>query len=429
MVDNAMGPWTVQCDRPAPAASVRHAVQRNPVLDMTAMVNTSAIERDPALPDAPTARHQPSPPNGVWDWRVPARHGDTDAATAQAARWRRVRWRLAFPDAWRDQLKQLPHYNPEYVYDEGHEYEAYWTSDPDYPLARRREYDQDGFLVSPHIWHRPCITFILEALEDLFGRTGLRLTVSEPELHFASETALDLLLLTDGGKPKTQVQPDVAVLPAAAEYAQHRVLHTDRGEAIPDMVVEVVSPTSVDRDRNDKFRLYARLGVREYLLVDLGIPEQVRQPEDLQLELFRLQDNGGYALAKTTAHGHPYKSIHSRVCDTSLRIGPPLPGTSLPIFQWYDPDRDLWRDTLSDKFAEGRMAERLTMAMTMLDWVLPEAAAARARIVRHWQQAPPPPDVLDRLRTVQATPARWRELLGIPAEHADRDIHQSTPAS
>ena len=403
------------------------------------MVNTPVIERDPAITDTPTARHQPSLPNGVWDWRVPARPGDTDAATAQAARRRRTRWRLAFPDAWRGQLEQLSHYDPEYVYDEGHEYEADWTSDPDYPIERRREYDKDGFLVPPHIWHTPYITFILMALGDLFGRAGLGLTVSEPELHFASETALDLFLLTDGGKPKTQVQPDVAVLSAAAEYAKHRVLHTDRGEAIPDMVVEVVSPTSVERDRDEKFRLYAQLGVREYLLVDLGIPEEAPQPEDLRLELFRLQDNGSYALAEAVAYGPPYKSIHSRVCDTSLRIGPPVPGASFPIFQWYDADQDLWRDTLSDKFAEGqvkgrtegrveghteglaegRVAERLAMAVAMLDWVLPEATAVRARIMRHWQQAPPPPDVVDRLRTMQATPDRWRELLGIPA---DRDI-------
>ena len=205
-------------------------------------------------------------------------------------------------------MEQLPHYDPEYVYDEGHEYEADWTSDPDYPLERRREYDKDGFLAPPHIWHASYITFILMALEDLFGRTGLKLTISEPEFHFASETALDLFPLTDGGKPKTQVQPDVAVLPAAAEYAKHRVLRTDWGAAIPDMVVEVVSPTSEERDRDDKFRLYALLGVREYLLVDLGTSEKAPQPEDLRLEVV------WRAVRWTTATSGTEQCLRYRTC-------------------------------------------------------------------------------------------------------------------
>lgn len=71
---------------PCPAALVRHAVQRNPVLDKTAIVNAPVTERDPVVADTLPARHRLSPPDGVWDWRVPAVPGDTDAATAQAAR-------------------------------------------------------------------------------------------------------------------------------------------------------------------------------------------------------------------------------------------------------------------------------------------------------------------------------------------------------
>ena len=112
----------------------------------------------------------------------------------------------------------------------------------------------------PHSWHAAYLTTILLVLQELFRR-GLNLTVSEPELHFDSETSRALLLLTDGGNFKTQVNPDVAVLPAQADYAQHRVLRTDLGEEKPVMVIEVVSPTSVERDHDKKFRLYARLRV------------------------------------------------------------------------------------------------------------------------------------------------------------------------
>lgn len=37
---------------------------------------------------------------------------------------------------------------------------------------------------------------------------------------------------------------------------------------VPDLLVEVISPSSIKRDRSDKFLLYERFGVREYWLID-----------------------------------------------------------------------------------------------------------------------------------------------------------------
>lgn len=62
----------------------------------------------------------------------------------------------------------------------------------------------------------------------------------------------------------TTVQPDVWFL------SNERAARFQFGamEGAPDLAVEVVSPSTIQRDGVDKLRLYATLGVREYWLVD-----------------------------------------------------------------------------------------------------------------------------------------------------------------
>ena len=73
-------------------------------------------------PQVLTSLRETSP--AIWDWRVPPSTGDTDPDTARRARRMRTRWRLANPDEWKAHLEGLPHFDPEYAYDEGHEYEV-----------------------------------------------------------------------------------------------------------------------------------------------------------------------------------------------------------------------------------------------------------------------------------------------------------------
>ena len=79
------------------------------------------------------------------------------------------------------------------------------------------------------------------------------------------------------------VQPDIIfVADANAGLLERRGIM-----GTPDLVVEVISPGSVRRDRYDKRELYARFGVKEYWLADVA---------NRSLEVLTLQ-NGAYQLS------------------------------------------------------------------------------------------------------------------------------------
>jgi Uma2 family endonuclease len=64
--------------------------------------------------------------------------------------------------------------------------------------------------------------------------------------------------------PENTVEPDLVYIATAnLGSIQRRAIF-----GVPDLLVEIVSPSSVQRDRYDKKELYARFGVREYWVAD-----------------------------------------------------------------------------------------------------------------------------------------------------------------
>lgn len=61
-----------------------------------------------------------------------------------------------------------------------------------------------------------------------------------------------------------------------------------------DLVVEIVSPESIGRDRGEKFVEYEAAGIREYWLID---------PQREQAEFYRLGDDSRYHLVSTDSDG------------------------------------------------------------------------------------------------------------------------------
>jgi Uma2 family endonuclease len=60
----------------------------------------------------------------------------------------------------------------------------------------------------------------------------------------------------------TVVQPDIVV------YCDKTKLREYGARGAPDLVVEILSPSTSKKDQNEKFRLYEKRGVREYWVVD-----------------------------------------------------------------------------------------------------------------------------------------------------------------
>ena len=64
---------------------------------------------------------------------------------------------------------------------------------------------------------------------------------------------------------------------------ERRSILTDKGaEGAPDLVIEILSPSTEHNDRNTKFSTYAQAGVTEYWLID---------PDARAIELYRFQES------------------------------------------------------------------------------------------------------------------------------------------
>ena len=77
---------------------------------------------------------------------------------------------------------------------------------------------------------------------------------------------------------KTMVQPDIVVI------CKREHLDRKRGYGAPDMVVEVLSPSTAKKDSDLKLRKYMKAGVREYWIVD---------PDKKQVIVYVLNEEDG----------------------------------------------------------------------------------------------------------------------------------------
>jgi len=104
---------------------------------------------------------------------------------------------------------------------------------------------------SPSLEHQRLLIRFTLLIGTFLERTGLGEVLSAP---------LDIRL-----SPHNVVQPDFIVI-RAGRLSHHRTMPV---EVVPDLVIEVLSPSNREHDEQRKFQLYAAAGILEYWIADI----------------------------------------------------------------------------------------------------------------------------------------------------------------
>jgi Uma2 family endonuclease len=93
--------------------------------------------------------------------------------------------------------------------------------------------------------------------------------------------------------PNTVIQPDICVICDLTK------LDSKGCNGSPDLIVEIVSKSSVKKDLHEKFDLYQEAGVQEYWVV---------QPGDRTINVFTLNEYGTYEISRPKTYGDQISS-------------------------------------------------------------------------------------------------------------------------
>jgi len=115
-------------------------------------------------------------------------------------------------------------------------------------------------------WHNSLTVNITEVFRSIFKKQKYD--------YWIFHAPFDVFLSDD-----TVVQPDFGVVCDLSKVVDNGI------KGSPDLLVEVLSPSSFKRDANEKMQLYEKYGVREYWIIN---------PIDRNLYKFLLQDDGKY---------------------------------------------------------------------------------------------------------------------------------------
>ena len=134
----------------------------------------------------------------------------------------------------------------------------------------------------------------------------------------------DMFLYYEEGVPSSVVAPDVFVVTQTHKRHLRNIFRTWVEGRVPELVLEVMSRTSVRRDTVTKYELYERLGVREYWLYD-PTEDGVLRP--------RLR---GYILAEGEYSSIEVREVDGKYVSTSEVLGLEFHANA-EWFRFFDP--------------------------------------------------------------------------------------------
>jgi len=105
---------------------------------------------------------------------------------------------------------------------------------------------------------------------------------------FSAPFDVRLAVSNEKGKEDTVIQPDICVICDLSKLDQKGC------KGAPDLIVEIVSKSSVKKDLHEKFELYQQSGVQEYWIV---------QPGDRVVTVYTLNQKGLYEASRAKTYG------------------------------------------------------------------------------------------------------------------------------
>ena len=117
---------------------------------------------------------------------------------------------------------------------------------------------------APSFYHQRLSVKLLKLLDDF---------VSDNSLGWVVDAPTDVIL-----DDNNTLQPDILFI----SNENLSIIKEDAVYGAPDLIVEIISPSSVYKDRHTKKYLYEKFGVKEYWIVDIA---------NKLIEVFENQDN------------------------------------------------------------------------------------------------------------------------------------------
>ena len=310
-------------------------------------------------------------------------------------------------------LRALTHYDPAYRYNPDYEYEDDYTTDPDYGV------DGVDYLTTEQ--HKHSLYFFTYAVDIRRGQCARR----EFRVHL-SDAVKQALGPDHEFHDKSHLMPDVAVLPEVFPPGERLPRDCRPGvDPPPLLVLEVLSESTWRADLGPKWDAYAAMGIAEYWLYDPDGHAAPAYSDGVSFRGWRLDETGAYVRIPRQAGKGAWPVYHSEVLAADIRM---LPAAARDIdlkapdvagerhrLQWWDADRNLWRDPEVDGLAEterqvqeARLEERIAGMCSLLETKL--SGSVLEQIEANWRRAGQTPTTAE-VANVLLGQADWHSLL------------------